>query len=116
MTRMIALYTNRPGARFDHDYYLSRHVPMVAERLKPYGLTHAAVNRGVGGAAPGAPAAFLIVATLDFESAEGMQQGMAAHGAEILGDIPNYTDIEPIIQVSEVVAQVGGAAASTGNS
>ena len=30
-------------------------------------------------------------------------KGIGAHGKEIMGDIPNYTDLAPQIQVSEIV-------------
>ena len=33
-----------------------------------------------------------------------LQKALAKHGAEMLGDIPNYTKIEPIMQVNEVLA------------
>jgi len=36
------------------------------------------------------------------ESVEAFQAAFAPHAAEILGDIPNYTSIQPIIQFSEV--------------
>jgi hypothetical protein len=35
--------------------------------------------------------------------AADFQKGIAAHGTEIMGDIPNDTDISPQIQISEVV-------------
>jgi hypothetical protein len=35
---------------------------------------------------------------------EEFQKAMAAHGPEIIADIPNYTDIEPQIQFSEMTA------------
>jgi hypothetical protein len=31
------------------------------------------------------------------------QKGITAHGNEILGDIPNYTNISPQIQISDIV-------------
>jgi len=36
------------------------------------------------------------------ESAEAFQAAFAPHAQGIMGDIPNYTDIEPTIQISEV--------------
>ena len=36
------------------------------------------------------------------ESAEAFQTAFAPHAAEIMGDIANYTDIEPTIQISDV--------------
>ena len=38
-----------------------------------------------------------------FNAAADFQKGIGAHGKEIMGDIPNYTDLAPQIQVSEIV-------------
>ncbi|OYU97848.1 MAG: ethyl tert-butyl ether degradation protein EthD, partial [Burkholderiales bacterium PBB5] len=35
-------------------------------------------------------------------SVEALQAGLAKHGAEIMGDVKNYTDAQPILQISEV--------------
>jgi uncharacterized protein (TIGR02118 family) len=51
---------------------------------------------------PGTPAAFVVLAHMTCESVEAFQAAFAPHAAEILGDIPNYTSIQPIIQFSEV--------------
>jgi uncharacterized protein (TIGR02118 family) len=37
------------------------------------------------------------------DSVEAFQKGMGPHMKEIMGDIPNYTDIAPVMQISEVV-------------
>jgi uncharacterized protein (TIGR02118 family) len=39
---------------------------------------------------------------LYFDSAEAFQAAFGPHAQEIIADIPNYTDIQPTIQVSEV--------------
>ena len=38
MVRVTVLYPNESGKRFDHDYYASKHLPMVMERLKGSGM------------------------------------------------------------------------------
>ena len=38
-------------------------------------------------------------------------RGIGAHGKEIMGDIPNYTDLAPQIQVSEIVVAWAGPVA-----
>jgi uncharacterized protein (TIGR02118 family) len=53
-----------------------------------------------GGAAP---APFVAACHLYFNAAADFQKGIGAHGKEIMGDIPNYTDLAPQIQVSEIV-------------
>ena len=51
---------------------------------------------------PGAPPACLAMGHLLFDSVEAFQQAFGQHAAEIVGDIPNYTNTKPTIQVSEV--------------
>jgi len=34
---------------------------------------------------------------------ETFQKTIASHGAEVMADIPNYTNAVPIIQISEVL-------------
>jgi uncharacterized protein (TIGR02118 family) len=103
MIRVNITYAAAPGARFDHDYYLNRHVPLLRERLSKYGLGAITVDQGIAGFMPGAPPAYTCVVTVAFDTVENLQQGMGAHGAEILGDIPNFTDIPAVIQISQVL-------------
>jgi uncharacterized protein (TIGR02118 family) len=56
----------------------------------------------VAGGAPGAPIAFVAMAHLTFDSVETFQGSFGVHAQEILSDIVNYTDIEPIVQISEL--------------
>ena len=38
-------------------------------------------------------------------SVEAFQKSFGPHAKEIMGDIPNYTDIAPVMQISEVVVE-----------
>lgn len=103
MHKLTAMYPYEEGVRFDFDYYTGPHDRLVKERLEPYGLTRIEVDRGVG--APGdEPPPCVAVGTLWFEAVEGIAEGLAAHGEEILGDVPNFSSVQPAIQISEVVA------------
>jgi uncharacterized protein (TIGR02118 family) len=42
------------------------------------------------------------MAHLSFESVEAFQAAFGPHAEAIMGDIPNYTDISPAIQISTV--------------
>jgi uncharacterized protein (TIGR02118 family) len=103
MIRLVALYPNKAGARFDLKYYTETHMKLVEEKLKPFGLLRIEVDKGVSGLNADAPAPFVVVGMVTFNSLEDCRKGMAAHGEELLADIPNYTDIEPQIQINEVV-------------
>ncbi len=39
------------------------------------------------------------------DSVEAYQQGFSPHAQEIMGDILNYTDVSPVVQISEVVVE-----------
>ena len=104
MIRLSALYPNKAGARFDLKYYTESHMKLAGEKLKLFGLLRIEVDKGVSGLNADAPAPFLVVGTLVFKSLEDLQKGLAAHGEELMADIPNYTDIQPEIQISEIVA------------
>jgi uncharacterized protein (TIGR02118 family) len=39
------------------------------------------------------------------DSVDAFQHGFAPHAQEIMGDIPNYTDVSPVLQISEVVVE-----------
>lgn len=101
MIRVSVLYPNHEGHAFDMAYYCDRHIPMV-QQLFGSALKAVAVEQGIGGAEPGSPPPFLAVGHLSFESLEAFQTAFAAHAQEILGDIPNYTNSQPTIQISEV--------------
>jgi len=101
MVCVSVFYPNDPGKKFDHDYYAASHMPMVLDRLKSNGMTRYEIDRGVGGGAPGAPAPFVCVGRLYFNTLDGFQESLSAHGPDIMADIPNYTDISFQLQVSE---------------
>lgn len=96
-------YPNKPGARFDEEYYLAKHMPMVQEKMGKYGMKSWSIDKGLGGMAPGSPAEYVIQAHLLFENVEGLQAGMGTEAPAILADIPNYTDIQPVIQINQVL-------------
>lgn len=101
MIKVSILYPNKEGGRFDADYYYQQHMPKSLQRLGP-ALKGVSLEQGVSGSMPGTPAPYLIMSHLLFDSLEAFQAAFVPHAEELLGDIPNYTDIEPVIQFSEV--------------
>jgi uncharacterized protein (TIGR02118 family) len=99
MVRITVLYPNESGKKFDHDYYVNKHMKLVRDRLSAFGLVRTEVDRNI----TGLPAPFVALGHVYFNRAEDFQKGMAQHGTEIMADIKNYTNIEPQIQVSEII-------------
>lgn len=104
MINISILYPNTPGARFDMDYYVNRHMPMSIELLGAHpGFKGVSVERGLGGAAPGTDAAYIAMCHFQFDSGESFMAAFSPNAATLQADIPNYTDVAPIIQVNEVL-------------
>jgi len=61
-----------------------------------------AVDQGMSGAAPGSRPSFIAMGHLYFDTVEAFQAAFGPHADPIMADIPNYTDIQPTIQISEV--------------
>ncbi|WP_269713914.1 EthD family reductase [Caulobacter sp. NIBR2454] len=94
------LYPATPGAKFDADYYASVHMPLVREAFAATGYVSDQVLYGQPGP-DGAPAPFVAMVHVTFESPEAMQASLnGPRGAEVTADVANYTDIAPIIQFS----------------
>jgi uncharacterized protein (TIGR02118 family) len=87
--------------KFDWDYYMTRHTPLVQSRLSP-AIKKVDVEKGVAGGAPGTNATYQCICNLHFDSVEAFMGAFGPHAAEIMGDIPNYTDAQPVVQISEV--------------
>jgi len=99
MQQVTVVYPNKAEAKFDFDYYMKKHIPWVAGLLGK----KIAVRRGIS-SATGSTAAFVCVASIPIESVSEFQALFLQHGTAILADIPNYTNIEPIVQFDEIVA------------
>jgi uncharacterized protein (TIGR02118 family) len=96
------MYQIGSANRFDLDYYLKTHMPLVSSLWQPMGLKEARVLHGTGSPG-GGPAAFHVIALLDFDSLDQFKAAVDAHGAAIFGDIPNFTDVQPAIQFNDRV-------------
>ena len=97
------LYKVATGGKFDLDYYLTTHIPLVRRLWEPEGLSSVRVLKGTGTAGGGA-AEFSYIALLDFASMAAFEAAAGKHGAEVIGDIPKFTDASPTIQFNEVIA------------
>ena len=102
MIKVSVMYPHKPGARFDHAYYRDVHMPLVKARMGDT-CKYYTVDKGLGGGEPGTPPTYVGMCHIFCDSVESFQAGFGPHAKEILADITKYTDISPVIQISEVV-------------
>ena len=104
MVRISILYPNNKGSRFDFPYYVKTHMPMSIKLLSAHpGFKGVSVERGLGGAVPGSEPTHIAMCHFLFDSIEDFLAAFMPNAETLQGDMPNYTDIEPIIQFNEVL-------------
>jgi uncharacterized protein (TIGR02118 family) len=102
MIKITILYPNGEGKTFDMDYYATKHMPLAAS-LFGESLVTMSIDKGLSSGVPDVPVPYLAVGYFYFENMEAMQNVMGPNRDQLRADIPNYTNIQPVIQVSEVV-------------
>ncbi|TXR46365.1 EthD family reductase [Phyllobacterium endophyticum] len=102
MIKMSVYYPADGGSRFDHDYYRTRHMPLIQERFGDACL-RCEIDKGLAGSEPGSAPAFVAACHIYSPSLRTLQEARGRHRAEIVADVVKYTDIAPIVQISEIV-------------
>jgi uncharacterized protein (TIGR02118 family) len=103
MILVTVMYPAGAQTKFDTDYYLQKHMPLVRERWTPHGLKNAQVLRGA--AKPdGSAADYQMMALLTFGSLDDFKAAGKAHGKEIFADIPNFTNAQAVVQINDILS------------
>ncbi len=102
MIKVTILYPNGDGKKFDMDYYSSKHMPLVASLLGD-SLKQYEIDKGIAGSTPETPIPYLAIGYLYFDRLSAYQNSFKDNAEKIRNDIPNYTNIRPVIQISEVI-------------
>lgn len=102
MIKVTVLYPNGEGKTFDMDYYTNKHMPLVATLFGNV-LKHTAIDKGVASGMPDTPVPFLAIGYLYFDKLSDYEAVLAPNVEKIRADFPKYTNIKPLIQISEVL-------------
>ena len=86
------------------DYYATKHMPMVADLLGD-ALVKYEIDKGLYGRIPKEPSPYLAIGYLYVKSLEEYDKAFRPNAVKITSDFPNYTNVQPTIQVSEVVSK-----------
>ena len=77
MIKVSVMYPNKPGARFDHQYYRDKHMPLVKARMGD-ACKYYTVDKGLAGGAPGDPATYVGMCHIFAELGRGVSKGFWA--------------------------------------
>jgi uncharacterized protein (TIGR02118 family) len=95
MIKLTVSYPKGEGTTFDHNYYAATHVPLCNSTFSP---VKTEIEKGIDG-----PSVAGVV--FYFDSMEAMQSALGSpQVADVMADVANYTNIAPVMQISEVVS------------
>ena len=93
------LYPTANETTFDHDYYASKHMTIVAEHMGPH-IENTLIVKGLAGG-PDTPAGYHAIATITFSDQAAMGAAMAVSGP-VVSDIANFYSGQPEMLIGEV--------------
>jgi uncharacterized protein (TIGR02118 family) len=102
LIKVSVMYPFAEGKTFNMEYYETKHMPMVAAYLGS-NLVKYTIEKGVASGIPNAPLPFMAIGTFYVKSLSDYQAAIAPNRDAIRADFPNYTNVSPVILVSEVV-------------
>ncbi len=101
MISVSIFYPNTEESKFNLEYYVTQHVPMVEKLLKPMGMDKLVVEQAMGTPMPNEPAPFSVIEHLLFNNLEEMEMGMGHYGPNLMRDVANFTNVKPVVQISK---------------
>jgi uncharacterized protein (TIGR02118 family) len=99
MKCVTMIYPNKQNARFDFDYYLNRHIPWARKLSNDRGTE---IRKGLS-TPGGGPVPYLCLCRFWINSEEEYRATMEKHGKELMADLSNFTNIEPVVQIDELL-------------
>ncbi len=102
LIKVSVMYPYAEGKTFNMEYYETKHMPMVA-RFLGSNLVKYTIEKGIASGIPNQPLPFMAIGIFYIKSLSDYQAAIAPNRDAIRADFPNYTNISPVILVSEVI-------------
>jgi uncharacterized protein (TIGR02118 family) len=102
LIKVAVMYPFTEAATFNMEYYETKHMPMVAKFLGS-NLVKYTIDKGVASGIPNQPLPYVAIGTFYVKSLADYQAAIAPNRDAIRADFANYTNVAPIILVSEIV-------------
>ena len=101
MFKVAILYPNGDDKTFDMDYYEKKHMPMVAGFLGK-NLKFYEIDKGISGRTPNDKPPFAAIGYFYIHDVAEYNKAIAQNRDAVVNDFKNYTNIQPVVQISEV--------------
>ena len=91
MEMMFVTYAGDSGTRFNRDYYVANHLPLVLEAWGPHGLESATAFFPAGNGA-----GIIALCVCVFQSRAAMNAALCSpETPQVMADVLHFTDVKP---------------------
>jgi uncharacterized protein (TIGR02118 family) len=102
LIKVSVMYPFAEGKTFNMEYYETKHMPMVAGYLGS-NLVKYTIEKGLSSGITNQPLPYMAIGTFYVKNLADYQAAIAPNRDAIRADFANYTNVAPVILVSEVV-------------
>lgn len=102
LIKVSIMYPAGEGKTFNMEYYENKHMPMVAGLLGT-NLVKYTIEKGLASGIPNQPLPYVAIGIFYIRNLAEYQASIAPNRDAVRADIANYTNITPVILVSEVI-------------
>ncbi|HLO43329.1 MAG TPA: EthD family reductase [Leadbetterella sp.] len=102
LIKVSVMYPYTEGKTFNMAYYETKHMPMVAGYLGS-NLVKYTIEKGLSNGIPNQALPYMAIGTFYIKNISDYQAAIGPHRDAIRADFANYTNVAPVILVSEVV-------------
>jgi uncharacterized protein (TIGR02118 family) len=102
LVKVSIMYPFAEGNTFNMEYYEMKHMPMVAAFLGS-NLVKYTIEKGLASGIPNQPLPYMAIGTFYVKNLKEYQTAIGPNRDAIRADFPNYTNVAPVIFISEVV-------------
>lgn len=100
--KIAIFYPDGDDKTFDMDYYQNKHMPMVAGFLGK-NLKYYEIDKGISGRTPDDKAPYVAIGYFYCYDIAEYGKAISQNRETIIGDFKNYTNIQPVIQISQIL-------------
>lgn len=99
--KVAIFYQAGEDKTFDMDYYEQKHMPMVAALIGK-NLKYYEIDKGISGRTSNDKALYVAIGYFIVKDIAEYNKAIGANRETIISDFKNYTNIQPVIQISEI--------------
>ena len=99
--KISIFYPSGDDKTFDMDYYENKHMPMVAGFLGK-NLKFYEIDKGISGRTPNDKPLYVVIGYFYCYDAAEYGKAIAQNRDAVVNDFKNYTNIQPVVQISQI--------------